>query len=329
MERTDDDPRRRILWMALLFSGAVHVAAYLAPWTPPAPTLRLARTLDTPRAFVSIDAVADGEESGGRALSSATPNVAPQRLAALIPRQNVAPPSGPDAAPRRPAARPLRRPLRAPHTSVAHGERREAPSAPLDTAEPTEEHTEAADPGVRAHGSLLPEDAANQQFLEELMRRPPLAGLGGAGDGTGGETGGRGCPDPVVGTWRARRYDGALGRHVVFTLRITAHDGSRLEGTILNRSWSGSRSERHPPRCAPGVSDHTVTMPARGRLVGGSFRLDALSHRRTNHCFDVGLWMYNLDHFTGTLDGDTLRVVNNDGGHERNSPYVFERIACH
>ena len=55
---------------------------------------------------------------------------------------------------------------------------------------------------------------------------------------------------------------------------------------------------------------------------------EASSFTRVAHCDDPG-FEYNLDHFTGTASGDRFRAVNNDGGHEVDTPYVFERIACH
>ncbi|MEZ4248897.1 MAG: hypothetical protein R3B99_11720 [Polyangiales bacterium] len=153
------------------------------------------------------------------------------------------------------------------------------------------------------------------------------------GDGAGGG-GGDGCADPVVGTWRARRYDeegtgpDRLGHHASFTIRIASHEGERLEGAITLRAWSGDASETSPPRCRTGHYDHTVRMRATGSLEGDRFRMDALDHVRTEHCIDFGRWSYNLDHFRGRLDGESLDLVNNDGGREVNAPYRFRRVSC-
>lgn len=329
MEKTEDDRRALVLWLALALSGSVHVLLYLVPWTLPAPVGR--PVIDRTRSVVFMDAVGNGEASGepaGEALAaSAGPGATTPSDARPATPESREPREASVRRPRRPPVPPAAAPSTAPTppTATETPQPETAESAMTEREPETSETTEAT--------ALPPSELANQLFLEELMRRAPLPGLGGSGgatgSGSGAGAGGSGCADPILGTWRARRYDLALGRHVVFTLRLTERQGSRVEGTILNRSWSGGRSQRSPPRCAPGVSDHTVTMPARGRLVGDSFRLDALSHRRTNHCFDEGLWMYNLDHFTGTVEGDTFRAVNNDGGHERNSPYTFERISCH
>ncbi|MAQ17994.1 MAG: hypothetical protein CMN30_24755 [Sandaracinus sp.] len=134
------------------------------------------------------------------------------------------------------------------------------------------------------------------------------------------------CPDPVLGTWRARRYDPVQGKRAEFLLRVTEREGERVRGRITLRAWSGDTES--PPRCAPGSWFHTVRMPATGRFEDGRLRFDALSFQRVSHCSDPG-FAYNLDHFTGTVSGDGLRAVNNDGGHEVDTPYRFQRIACH
>lgn len=203
-----------------------------------------------------------------------------------------------------------------------------------ETEEPDEEieRVETQAPSDEVRDIPSPEETANELFLEALMNRGN-GGQGnvGAGTGTGGggDAGGDGeCADPILGTWRARRYDRLHSRHATFTFRITHREGNRIEGTIINRAWSGGPLQTSPPRCTPGMFDHTVTMPATGRFNGREFRLDAQSHRRTVHCIDTGMWLYNLDHFTGTMREGVLHTVNNDGGVEVNSPYRFRRISC-
>ena len=135
------------------------------------------------------------------------------------------------------------------------------------------------------------------------------------------------CPDPIIGTWRATRFDRRMNKTAEFLLRIRDHDGRRITGRITLRAWSGRTSR--PPRCGPpGVFSHTVRMPARGTFADGTFALEALSFTRVSHCEDPG-FQYNLDHFTGTVSGDRAQAVNNDGGNEVDTPYAFERIACH
>ncbi len=69
-------------------------------------------------------------------------------------------------------------------------------------------------------------------------------------------------------------------------------------------------------------------MPARGRFADGRLSFEGTAFTRVAHCVDPG-FRYNLDHFTGAVSGDDFRAVNNDGGHEVDTPYTFERIACH
>ncbi|MBX3250456.1 MAG: hypothetical protein KF901_24990 [Myxococcales bacterium] len=191
---------------------------------------------------------------------------------------------------------------------------------------PREERAEVALEGAHegASGDEGAGGRASDAFLDALLAR-------GGGQGGGG---GAGCDDPIVGTWRARRWDArgvgldAEGHHAVFILRVEAREGDTLRGTITLRAWSGDEGETSPPRCRPGHYDHTVQMRASGTFHDGAFRFDALDHVRTEHCVDLGRWEYNLDHFRGRLDGETLRVVNNDGGREVNAPYRFRRVAC-
>lgn len=158
------------------------------------------------------------------------------------------------------------------------------------------------------------DDVSSDEFLDALMAssgpRRPQPGA---------------CPDPIVGTWRARRYDPDQEKQAEFLLRVRDHEGERIQGQITLRAWSG-RSSR-PPRCSPGVFFHTVRMPARGTFSAGEVSFEASTFTRVAHCVDPG-FEYNLDHFTGTAAGDRFRAVNNDGGHEVDTPYVFERIAC-
>jgi len=221
-----------------------------------------------------------------------------------------------------------------------------AAAPPTETSEPADEpsgETTRAVPPRRAHVRSIPsaidesgeiatapptdpdgalgevagtdDDLSNEEFLDALM-----ASSGPARPQPGA------CPDPVVGTWKARRFDPDMSKQAEFLLRIREHADGRLSGRITLRAWSGRTSR--PPRCAPGVFFHTVRMPARGRFTGGRLSFEGTSFTRTAHCIDPG-FRYNTDHFTGAVSGDTFRAVNNDGGHEVDTPYTFERIACH
>ena len=205
---------------------------------------------------------------------------------------------------------------------------RPRPRAPAPAADPAlvavvTEEAEAPDVQADVQGDVEGEaELSDEAFLAALAAR--ASGGVGSGSGAGGE-----CADPVRGVWRAHRYDDARGRHVAFTLRVDdVSPIGDLDGSITLRAWSGEREQTSPPRCAPGVADHTVRQPARGRFVRGEFDFRGRSHQRTVHCIDAGRWVYNLDHFSGRIDGDQLQAVNNDGGNERDTPYRFRRIRC-
>ena len=235
---------------------------------------------------------------------------------------------------------PIVSPARVPQDVAVERETRvEEPIAVVDDEAEAEvavtepiERIETQVPSTEVRDIPSPEETANELFLEALMNRGN-GGQGNVGGGTGtgggGEAGGGGeCADPILGTWRAKRYDSGHRRHATFTIRITHREGERLDGTITLRAWSGGPLQTSPPRCEPGVWDHTVRMRGHGRFNGREFRMDGEAHRRTTHCMDMGIWMYNLDHFTGHLQNGVLDTVNNDGGHEVNSPYRFRRVSC-
>lgn len=185
-----------------------------------------------------------------------------------------------------------------------------APSLPVATD--VEAQTQAPSEG---------EGQSADAFLDSLIARAD-----GRGDGAGG-AGGAGCPDPIAGIWRARRFNRVRGTWGVFTLKIE-RDGAALTGAITLHSWTGDSRDRHPPPCAPGIFEHTVVMNADGRLEGRHVRFDARDHRRTVQCMSAGRFAYNLDHFTGTLATNRILAVNNDGGWEVNTPYTFRRVSC-
>ena len=200
-----------------------------------------------------------------------------------------------------------------PPEPAAANPRNPDPRDPSVAEEAMEQSTNSTEnPTASANPVISPTQLANRAFVESLIGRP------GGPSGT--------CEDPIVGVWRAHRYE-VPGRHVAFTLRITSREGNRLTGTIVNRAWSGSRSQTRPPRCAPGVVDDTTTMPATGTLVGTHFHFDALRFDRRTNCYSSG-GRYYLDHFDGQLMGARLGVTNNDGAADINQPYVFRRIGC-
>lgn len=309
-EGSHDDELRLVAWAALIGSVGMHLLIYfvLTPfWPGPVHSMREPSWMVMEGLGEGMGDEVSPEESGesGSDLLESEPIAPPERVPedVRVVRERVEPPI----------------------VDVEESEVAAEVEEPIERIE-----TEAPSDTVRDIPS--PEETANELFMEALMNRGNDGrGNVGAGTGTGGggDVGGNGeCADPIVGTWRARRYDRAHARHATFTFRITHREGERLEGTIINRAWSGGPLQTSPPRCAPHVFDHTVTMPATGRFNGREFRLDAQSHRRTEHCIDSGLWLYNLDHFRGELRDGVLHTVNNDGGIEVNSPYRFRRVSC-
>lgn len=288
--------------LALLGSCAAHAGAWSAMWALPAGALPVAGSGDAGRSWLAV-ATLPGPATGGPGADD--PGAGPPAA-----DRPSAPPASP--AVRHPAPRPPRPARRDP-----------APPSPDEglPVPPAEDASEAAEPSG-ARGETEPSDEA---FLEALMARSAARGVRGVDGASPARLGGGGCPDRIEGTWKARRYH-PDGRWGVFTLRI-AREGRRLTGRITLHAWNGGPQDRRPPRCAPGRWEHTVRMPAEGRLDGDAVRFDALRFTRRSHCTDPGFG-YNLDHFTGTVEGDRLDAVNNDGGLEVDTPYDFRRIAC-
>jgi hypothetical protein len=138
------------------------------------------------------------------------------------------------------------------------------------------------------------------------------------------------CDDPVAGTWRAKRYSGVWREWVTFTLVITRADGDDLEGSILAHTWAGDPMDREPGPCLPGMHDYVVRMTGRGSYVGGRVRFGARSFRVARARCPMPGFDYNPDNFSGVLDLslNEFQSVNNDGGRDVNTPYVFRRVSC-
>lgn len=215
-----------------------------------------------------------------------------------------------------PAARPRQLPSSRPRAALTA-------EGAADVAAVSE--AEVLDEGVPGALGEAP-DPTSDAFLDGLLTRSAARGVPGARAGSG-------CPDPIAGTWRARRYDTTRGRWGVFTLYIerpgsgAGRPSAALRGRIRLHAWTGPRSGRTPPRCGPGVYEHSVRMPATGAFDGERFHFEASSFERVTHCMDAR-FDYNLDRFTGRVEGDVLAVVNNDGGHEVDAPYRFRRLSC-
>jgi outer membrane biosynthesis protein TonB len=306
----DESLQRAVAVMAIFLSGGAHAAAYIL--------VALLTTAAGPSG--------SPDEGDGSVLDIAMVGGGTEPLAEAGEEEETPPPSPPpqEAAPAAPEIAPPR-------------PRRERPPEPepepVAEPEPVEEpaEPEAAEATSPEDGTGLdPESVAREAFIESLMEQHRgaggAAGSGASEDQEGGGGSGLGCSDPFSGTWQARRYRGSQDHWVVFTARLSG-SGSSLSGTLTYRSWNGGPSQRRPPPCGPGVFDDTVFMRARGSIHGNQARIDAVSYSRTSHCMDFGFG-YNLDHFTGTVEGDRFNAVNNDGGMDIDEPYVFRRISC-
>lgn len=139
------------------------------------------------------------------------------------------------------------------------------------------------------------------------------------------------CADPVAGIWRAHKFNPVYRDWAIFVLRIRRGDGDKLEGTIWTRLWNGGPLDERPPdSCLPGDHHYSVRMRATGRVDGLQVRFGAESwHIERAYC-PSPFFDYNPDHFSGLIDPDLqeFQSVNNDGGRDINSPYVFRRVGC-
>ncbi len=140
------------------------------------------------------------------------------------------------------------------------------------------------------------------------------------------------CDDPVVGEWRAKKYEDRYGNWFAVTLEVrrAAPGSNLLTGRILARLWYASARDVEPPPCSPAVfRDYEVEMPATGTAEGNQIRFGARSYQiRAVHCGRVE--HYNPDNFSGTIDPaiQEFQSVNNDGGRAVNDPMVFRRVRC-
>ncbi len=141
------------------------------------------------------------------------------------------------------------------------------------------------------------------------------------------------CGDPVVGLWRSHKYNPNYADWTVFTIEVRRLQGdpSRLEGRIVNESWSGGPNDPNAPTtCGPGFKHWRVGMPMQGTITEG--RIDVWGTSWTIEQQWCERWTgYNLDHFTGQIDPDLeeFQTVNNDGGRAIDDPTLFRRVQCY
>ena len=142
------------------------------------------------------------------------------------------------------------------------------------------------------------------------------------------------CTDDIEGLWISHQYDPRYNDWTQFFLDIRRVEDSEtdLVGTIRNHSWDGGPELEEPGPCV-GNFRYEVSMEARGRFDewsvefwGTAWQLDGILCGRM-----PGLWHYNLDNFSGTVDFEIqeFQSVNNDGGRAVDDPTVFRRIECY
>ena len=260
----------------------------------------------------------------------------PVRQATPAPVAHAQPPSPPPAPERAPEPRRERSALRVRASSVEVDEQQqEEPQA-----EPEPEH----EPGHEtATANAAPEASGSGASVTSGGRAPGpdvrSLILGSAGHMPGSVEAQRAllpdavtCADPVAGVWRAHKYNPVYDDWALFTLRIKRGPNDTLTGTIFTRLWRGGPSESSPPICVVGhTHDYAVTMTARGRAQGRRIlEFGANSYRVVRAYCPTPFFEYNPDHFSGTVDplSQEFQSVNNDGGRDVNSPYVFRRVAC-
>lgn len=300
-QREDVEGERRRRWgapMALFVSSAVHAVLFLFLVLP---LPERGPDLDSATASLFIDVAVPGIGPPGAPRGEA-PNTEPiDELAERLDVPAVPPPRAP-----RSIAAPAPGPAAAPAVESSPV-RASSATAPTDV------------PEVPAAAGSADGDA----FIDALIARSRGGGPGAHGNG------GASCPDPIGGTWHTTKYRQSEGRWTSFTLHIVrAADGQALTGRVIQHSWTGGARDSSPPRCTPGTTEHRVRMGGQGSLEGDQMRFEALAPAsRTVLCMgdDLG---YNLDHFTGTVRGNRMLAVNNDGGRDVNQAYTFRRTRC-
>lgn len=157
-----------------------------------------------------------------------------------------------------------------------------------------------------------------------LPTRPPASTAAAAATATPAAQ--PGCPDPVVGLWVARRYDGV--KWYEHRLRFD-RPGGRLTCAQESRSWYGDATTVAPPPCPRGgVSYHLVYLTCAPVERPPALDVRSLTILSESHTCDVEFPGYNLDHFTGALHANTWTSSNNDGGDDVDKPYTFRRLSC-
>jgi hypothetical protein len=203
-------------------------------------------------------------------------------------------------------------------TEHAEAARPTAPEPPTPTAAPapSEQTSPPLDPSQHAAG---PSSGQRTGSVGEQRAMLPAAAR---------------CRDIVAGTWRAHKYNPQDHDWVIFTLRIHRLPDNRLQGSIVARLWTGYAMDSRPPGRCGGLLhdlDYLVRMPAQGSLTNGTHvTFSAITYHVERAFCASAYFSYNPDAFSGDIDEERqeFQSVNNDGGRDRNAPYVFRRIGC-
>lgn len=141
------------------------------------------------------------------------------------------------------------------------------------------------------------------------------------------------CADPVTGTWMSQQYDSRYNDWYVFTMKVQRVPGSdtELTGSIQANSWDGGPAKAAPGACDGNFDHWVVGMKARGSIVGNRVDFGGTSWAPERYlCRSaVSKWMgYNLDQFSGMVEGSDFLALNNDGDRMVDQPTPFIRVAC-
>ena len=108
-----------------------------------------------------------------------------------------------------------------------------------------------------------------------------------------------GC-DGMTGTWRTQIYSDMHRGYYDFTLHIAGD--SKLQGTILARSWGGAREDVTPPEECGDQFHWTVQQEAAGEVhADGTIHFGATSWQVGEHFCGAPVTNYSLDQFDVAL----------------------------
>lgn len=130
----------------------------------------------------------------------------------------------------------------------------------------------------------------------------------------------------MAGRWHARRW--ITGEWIEHRVTLT-RQGGRLACAQEFRAWFGDRNATVPPRCPDGgFSYYRVLLDCDAQQRGDALEVRSATVRDLRHTCGGNLSRYNLDHLTGTVDGNQWDATNNDGADDIDARYRFVRLSC-